>query len=178
MSANRHLRPRFGEAQETTTVELFFDLVYVLAVTQLSQLLLSNLSWMSLWHAGFLLLVTWWAWIYTTWTLNWLDPSSPPVRVLVIAGALLSLLMADALPRAFTGDALLFVSAYVGCKWVEILAGTLLLRGDHPLGSDLPPPHRPGASPPEPCGSAGRWRCMAAGWRCGGPRSRSNCSPR
>ncbi len=43
--AHPHMRARDGAAQETTAVELFFDLVYVLAVTQLSHLLLTHLSW-------------------------------------------------------------------------------------------------------------------------------------
>ena len=47
----------------------------MLAVTQLSHLLLTHLSWTARWHMAFLLLVVWWAWIYTTWMVNWLDPS-------------------------------------------------------------------------------------------------------
>ena len=132
--AHRHVRPRSGEEQATTPIELFFDLVYVLAITQLSQLLLSELSWVSLWHAAFLLLVTWWAWINTTWMTNWLDPQSAPIRLLVVAGALLSLLMAAAVPDAFGSEAMLFVAAYVSLQVGRNLSGAVLLRGDHPLG--------------------------------------------
>ena len=73
-----HLRPRGnGGAQQTTTVELFFDLVYVFAVTQLSHQILDDLSVAGVARAAFLLLVVWWAWIYTTWMTNWFDPASP-----------------------------------------------------------------------------------------------------
>ncbi len=66
--------------QPVTTVELFFDLVYVFAVTQLSHLIVGDLSVSGLATAGFLLLVVWWAWIYTTWMANWFDPASAEVR--------------------------------------------------------------------------------------------------
>ncbi len=72
---HRHLRARGDGAQDTTTLELFFDLVYVLAVTQLSHLLLTHLSWTARWHMAFLLLVVWWAWIYTTWMVKLAGPA-------------------------------------------------------------------------------------------------------
>jgi len=131
---DRHLRARDGDTQETTTVELFFDLVYVLAITQLSHLLISHLSWTSVWHMAFLLLVVWWAWIYTTWMVNWLDPESTPVRLLILGVGLASLLMAAALPEAFSSHAVLFVCAYVGLQAGRNAGGMLLLRRDHPLG--------------------------------------------
>jgi low temperature requirement protein LtrA len=135
VSALRHLRPRDGQPQETTTVELFFDLVYVLAITQLSHLLLTHhLSWASMGQMVFLLLVVWWAWIYTTWMGNWLDPGSTPVRMLIVIVALASLLMAAALPEAFTRHGVLFAGAYVGLQVGRNLGGALLLRRAHPLG--------------------------------------------
>jgi low temperature requirement protein LtrA len=133
--AQRHLRERTGEAQETTTVELFFDLVYVLAVTQLSHLLITHdLTWTTVGHMTFLLLVVWWAWIYTTWMVNWLNPESTPVRLLLLAVGLASLLMAAALPDAFTSHGVLFAGAYVGLQVGRNLGGTLLLGHDHALG--------------------------------------------
>jgi low temperature requirement protein LtrA len=77
-SVSRHLRPREGGVvQSTTSVELFFDLVFVFAVTQLSHLILAHLSLAGLARATFLLLMVWWAWVYTTWMVNWFDPGSP-----------------------------------------------------------------------------------------------------
>jgi low temperature requirement protein LtrA len=133
-SVERHLRARDGDVQETTSVELFFDLVYVLAVTQLSHLLLlSRLSWTSVWQMTFLLLVVWWAWIYTTWMVNWLNPESPPVRLLIVVAGLASLLMSAALPEAFSRHGVLFVSAYVGLQVGRNVGAALLLRRAHPL---------------------------------------------
>ena len=100
------LRARDGGPQETTTVELFFDLVYVFAITQLSHLVIdSGISLPSVGHAAFLLVVVWWAWIYSTWMVNWFDPRTPPVRLIVAAVGLTSLLMSAAIPHAFGSDA-------------------------------------------------------------------------
>ena len=67
----RHLRPRgAGVEQPITTVELFFDLVYVFAITQLSHMILGDLTVAGVGRAAFLLLIVWWAWIYTTWMAN------------------------------------------------------------------------------------------------------------
>src|SRR6185295_10184136 len=80
----RHLRPRgAGVEQPITTVELFFDLVYVFAITQLSHMILGDLTVAGVGRAAFLLLIVWWAWIYTTWMANWFDPASPAVRAVL-----------------------------------------------------------------------------------------------
>ena len=97
-------------------VELFFDLVYVFAVTQLSHQILGDLSVAGVARAAFLLLVVWWAWIYTTWMANWFDPTSSPVRAVLTAVMLGSLLMAAALPEAFGERALLFAASYVALQ--------------------------------------------------------------
>jgi low temperature requirement protein LtrA len=133
-AAIRHLRPRGnGEAQQTTTVELFFDLVYVFAITQLSHQILGDLSVAGVARAAFLLLVVWWAWIYTTWMANWFDPTSPPVRAVLTAVMLGSLLMAAALPEAFGVRALLFASSYVALQVGRNAAAAWLLHRRHRL---------------------------------------------
>jgi low temperature requirement protein LtrA len=124
----RHLRPRGdGATQPTTTVELFFDLVYVLAVTQLSHQILDDLSVAGVTQAAFLLLVVWWAWIYTTWMANWFDPASPAVRAVLTAVMLASLLMAAALPEAFGERGLLFAASYVALQVGRNVAAAWLL---------------------------------------------------
>ena len=129
-----HLRPRgAGIRQPTTTVELFFDLVYVFAVTQLSHVILDHPSPAGIARAAFLLVVVWWAWIYTTWMVNWFDPGSSAVRAVLTGGMLASLLMAAALPTAFARHGLLFAGAYVALQVGRNVAATRLLRGDHPL---------------------------------------------
>jgi low temperature requirement protein LtrA len=131
----RHLRPRgTGETQRTTPVELFFDLVYVFAITQLSHQVLDDLSVAGAARAAFLLLIVWWAWIYTTWMANWFDPAaSAPVRGVLTAVMLVSLLMAAALPEAFGDRALLFAASYVTLQVGRNAAAASLLKRPHRL---------------------------------------------
>jgi low temperature requirement protein LtrA len=131
---SRHLRHRGeGVQQPTTPVELFFDLVYVFAVTQLSHLILDDLSVAGVGRAAFLLVIVWWAWIYTTWMVNWFDPASPTVRAVLTAVMLASLLMAAALPGALSGDGVLFAVTYVALQVGRNVAAAGLLARDHPL---------------------------------------------
>jgi low temperature requirement protein LtrA len=130
----RHLRPRGGSlAQPTTSVELFFDLVYVFAVTQLSHQILGDLTVAGVARAAFLLLVVWWAWIYTTWMANWFDPTSPAVRGVLTGVMLGSLLMAASLPGAFGEHGLLFAGSYVALQVGRNAAAARLLRRRHRL---------------------------------------------
>ncbi|WCB93158.1 hypothetical protein DSM104299_01864 [Baekduia alba] len=129
----RHLRPRDGSEQTITSVELFFDLVYVFAVTQLSHLILDDLTVGGVARAAFLLLVVWWAWIYTTWMVNWFDPASAAVRAVLVGVMLASLLMAAALPEALTERGWLFVGAYVVLQVGRNVAGAALLPRGQPL---------------------------------------------
>ncbi len=105
-----------GEEQRTTALELFYDLVFVFAVTQVSHLLLDDLSWRGAGRAAVALLVVWWAWNYTTWVTNELDPDSIVVRIVLIGLMLGSLLLAIAIPDAFGGRALLFAGSYVAIQ--------------------------------------------------------------
>jgi low temperature requirement protein LtrA len=109
-----HFRRRTAEAeQKSTTLELFFDLVFVFAITQLSHSLLGHLTVTGAAKTLFLLLVVWWAWTYTTWMTNFMDPDSITVRVVLMATMLASLLMAIAIPGAFGGRGWIFALAYV-----------------------------------------------------------------
>jgi low temperature requirement protein LtrA len=130
-SRSAHLRPQDGGEQPTTAFELFFDLVYVFAVTQLAHLVIGGkLSIESIGRASFLLIVIWWAWIYTTWMVNWFDPRSVAVRVVLLGVALASLLMSAAIPTAFTSHAAVFAGAYVVLQ-VGRNVSAMLLLGRH-----------------------------------------------
>ena len=101
-AARRLLRDRTG-GNRVTNIELFFDLVYVFAVTQLSHNLLLHPTVGGALQSALLLAMVWLAWAYTTWVTNWMDPERIEVRLLLVVLALLSLAMSAALPRAFTG---------------------------------------------------------------------------
>jgi low temperature requirement protein LtrA len=85
----------------------------VFAVTQVSHLLLDDLGWQGAGEAAIVLLVVWWAWNYTTWVTNELDPDSPVVRLLLLGIMLATLVMAVAIPDAFGSKGLLFAASYV-----------------------------------------------------------------
>ena len=107
----RFIRSGDGE-RRATYFELFFDLVFVFAVTQLSHHLLGDLTWAGAAQTAFLLLAVYWAWNYTTWMTNWFDPEVAPVRLVLVAVMLASLLMAVSIPEAFGDHALLFAASY------------------------------------------------------------------
>ena len=104
------------EGQRATNLELFYDLVFVFALTQVTHLLLVDLTWSGAGRALLALLVVWWAWNYTTWVTNELDTESTIVRLLLLAIMFASLLMAVAIPEAFGDRALLFVGSYVAIQ--------------------------------------------------------------
>jgi low temperature requirement protein LtrA len=110
------LRRPAGTDQRATSLELFYDLVFVFAVTQVSHHLLDDLTWRGAGQSALLLLVVWWSWNYTTWVTNELDPESGIVRLLMIALMVASLLMAAALPDAFGSEAGLFVGSYLAIQ--------------------------------------------------------------
>src|SRR3712207_4160683 len=107
------LRTRDSGEQRVTPLEMFFDLVFVFAVTQLSHLLLDHLSIRVFLETLFLLLAVWWALVYTAWFANWFDPDRLPVRLVLVSVMLASLLMSIAIPEAFGERGLMFALAYV-----------------------------------------------------------------
>jgi low temperature requirement protein LtrA len=110
---NRLMRARVDGAQRVTNTELFFDLVYVFAITQLSRFLGEDLTWHGALQGVLLLMAVWWAWIYTAWITNWLHPDARAVRVMLLAVMLASLIVSATLPAAFGDRGLVFAATYV-----------------------------------------------------------------
>ena len=127
------LRIRDRGEQRVTPLELFFDLVYVYAITQLSHLLLGHPTVGGGLQTLFLLLVVWWAWQYTTWFTNWFDPDALLVRLVLVAVMLASLVMSVAIPGAFGERGLLFALAYVAIQVGRTGFAVLTLDKHHPL---------------------------------------------
>ena len=114
---SRFARPQTADGHSrASTLELFYDLVFVFAVTQVSHTLLDDLTWEGAGQASVVLLAVWWSWNYTTWATNELDTDSAAVRGLIIAVMLGSLLMSIAIPEAWGERALLFAGAYVAIQ--------------------------------------------------------------
>lgn len=127
-------RRQHGEQEARASfMELFFDVVFVLVVSQLAGLLVEDVSLRRGAEVAFLFLVAWWAWIYTTWTTNWFDPDTLPVRVVLLVGMVASMLGAVAIPEAFGDRALLFVIGYVGLQVVRNTFVVLATQRGDPL---------------------------------------------
>src|SRR5437764_1159864 len=99
-----------------TYAELFFDLVFVFAVTQLSHTLLNHFTPSGAVHVTLLFLAVWWVWVYTTWITNWLNPEMTPVRVLLFLLTLGGLVLSMSIPTAFEGRGLWFAIAYAAMQ--------------------------------------------------------------
>ena len=103
------LRARDGHGHHRVTfVELFFDLVFVFAITQISHTLLEHFSALGMLETLIMLFIVWWIWIYTSWTTNWLDPERTPMRLLMFALMLAGLIVSTSIPKAFESRGLAF----------------------------------------------------------------------
>lgn len=99
-----------------TYAELFFDLVFVFAITQLSHTMLAHFTPLGVLQTAILFFAVWWVWIYTSWITNWLDPDRTPVRVMLFALMIAGLLLSTSIPKAFDTRGLAFALAFVGMQ--------------------------------------------------------------
>ena len=132
--AGRLLRVRDGgHSARVTSVELFFDLVFVFAITQIAHTLLEHLTWRGAAEAGLLLMTIWWGWVYTAWCTNWLEPDHPWVRLALFCLMAAGLVLSTSLPHAFEDRALVFALAYATFQLGR--SGFILaaVRNDRPL---------------------------------------------
>ncbi|HEY5712401.1 MAG TPA: low temperature requirement protein A [Allosphingosinicella sp.] len=108
------LRSRDSHEEERVgSIELFFDLVFVFAVTQVSHIVITQPNLLGFVEAGMLFLAIWWVWVDTAWVTNWLDVRHAPVRLLLFFLMGAALVMSITLPRAFGDRALAFALSYV-----------------------------------------------------------------
>ncbi len=127
---------RWREAHARVTfVELFFDLVFVFAVMQLSHSLVAHLTPGRALQTLFLLLAVCVGVEYTCWFSNWIDPDKASVRMLLFALMLAGLLMSAAIPNAFGHEGLLFAIAYTFIQVTRSLFMVAATRGRDPRSS-------------------------------------------
>lgn len=109
------LRAR-DEAAKVLSLELFFDLVYVFAITQLSHYLLEHLTLLGALQTATLWLAVWLGWQYTAWVTNWFNPDHPSMRLMLMAVMGVALLVSAAIPDAFGAQGLLFACSYAAIQ--------------------------------------------------------------
>jgi low temperature requirement protein LtrA len=102
-------------------VELFWDLVFVFAVTQVTELMYDELSWAGVGRGLLVLALVWWAWSAFVWVTNALDPDDQLMRLVLFAGMILTFVVALSLPEAFGDDATLFAVSYAGVRALHLV---------------------------------------------------------
>ena len=103
-----------------TPLELFFDLVFVLAITQCTALMAANPTWAGLGKGLLVLALLWWAWVGYAWLTSVVDPEEGMVRFAIFAAMAALLVVALCVPQAFGGEALLFAGAYGAVRSAQI----------------------------------------------------------
>jgi low temperature requirement protein LtrA len=105
-----------NQHNRVTYAELFFDLVFVFAVTQVAQTLLTRFTALGAIQATLLFLAVWWVWVFTTWVTNWLNPELTPVRTLLFLLMFAGLVLSTSVPHAFDSRGLWFALAYASMQ--------------------------------------------------------------
>src|ERR687896_1899485 len=112
---------RMDEAtKRVAPLELFFDLVFVFALTQVTLLMSNNPTWEGLGQGALVLAALWWAWGAYAWLTNYIAADEGVERLLIFAAMGAFLIAALAVPEAFGDDALLFAIAYAAARWLHI----------------------------------------------------------
>jgi len=119
-----------NQHSRVTYAELFFDLVFVFAVTQISHTLLGRFTPLGALQTTLLFLSVWWVWVYTSWVTNWLNPELTPVRVLLFLMMLGGLVLSTSIPKAFESRGLWFAVAYAAMQ----VGRTIFLLASVPPG--------------------------------------------
>ncbi|HYI65828.1 MAG TPA: low temperature requirement protein A [Candidatus Limnocylindrales bacterium] len=128
------MREREAESeQRVTPLELFFDLVFVFAITQVTGYLADNLTWDGLLRGLFLLGVLWWAWAAYAWLTNTLNPEEGAVRIAVFGSMGAMLIVSLATPHAFEADGVVFGIAYLIVRALHLVLYAIAGRGDPEL---------------------------------------------
>jgi low temperature requirement protein LtrA len=125
-------------AERVTPLELFFDLVFVFAITQVTSMLSADPTWGGVGRALLVLGALWWAWTGYAWLTNAVNVDEEAVRLAILGAMGAMLLVALAVPNAFGRDGVLFGVAYASVRLLHILLFVLAARGDREmLGSVL-----------------------------------------
>ena len=109
-----------GAERRTTPVELFWDLAFVFAITQVTHFLLFHLTWGGFGRGMILLALIWWAWSAFVWAANAQSEDSPTMQLALLVSLILIFLAGIAVPDAFGAEALLFALTYSGVRLIHL----------------------------------------------------------
>jgi low temperature requirement protein LtrA len=129
--------PRFSaarrEEERVTPLELFFDLVFVLAITQCTTLMSHNRTWAGMAEGLLVLGVLWWSWVGYAWLTSVVDPEEDAVRLSIFVAMAGLLIVSLCVPHAFGDLALTFAVAYGVVRAAHIALFRLASRDDAAL---------------------------------------------
>src|SRR5919204_2251650 len=120
--------------QRVTPLELFFDLVFVYAITQVTLLMSGDLTWRGMGQGQLVLGALWWAWTGYAWLTNTLEPEEGAVRAGMFGGMAAMLVAALAVPGAFGADAVLFGVAYLFVRLINLALYGIAGKRDREFG--------------------------------------------
>jgi low temperature requirement protein LtrA len=121
------------QTERVTPLELFFDLVFVLAITQCTALMAEDPTWRGLGKGMLVLGVLWWSWVGYSWLTSVVDPEEGAVRLVIFVAMAALLVVALCVPNAFGETALLFGCAYGVVRFSQIALFILASRDDPSL---------------------------------------------
>jgi low temperature requirement protein LtrA len=121
------------EGERVTALELFFDLVFVLALTQCTALMDRTPTWLGLVKGLLVLGMLWWSWVGYAWLTSVVDPEEGGVRLAMFAAMAAFLVAALCVPGAFGSEALLFACAYAAVRAAHIVLFMIASREDAQL---------------------------------------------
>jgi low temperature requirement protein LtrA len=121
------------EESRVTPLELFFDLVFVLALTQCTALMAHEPTWAGVAKGMLVLGVMWWSWVGYAWLTSVVDPEEGSVRLVMLAAMAAFLVVALCVPGAFGDEALLLACAYFVVRFAQIGLFVIASRDDPAL---------------------------------------------
>ena len=124
---------RAAGEERVTPLELFFDLVFVFAITQVTGLVSRNPTWTGVAQGLIVLALLWWPWTGYAWLTGTVDPEDSVIRLVIFAAMGAMLVASLAVPHVFGDDAMLFVAAYVAVRVAHFSLYVLVARGDREL---------------------------------------------
>ena len=125
------------EREQVTPLELFFDLVFVLALTQCTALMADVPTWQGIGQAMLILGVLWWSWVGYAWLTSVVDPEEGVVRITMFVAMAALLVAALCVPEAFGDLGLLFACVYAVVRLAQIALFTIASRDDPRLRASV-----------------------------------------
>ena len=127
------LRDNSPDPERVTYVELFFDLVFAFAITQVAGVVTDSPTLATIVEGTIVTLAIWWIWVYTTWATNWLNPDARSVLWLLFVLTAAGLVLSESIPAAFEERRFTFVGAYLAYGLIRTLGVIAATRRNAPV---------------------------------------------